>query len=434
MRRLLLGFLLMLLWQPLLAAPRNIEVVTYPPGAEVRDQFNRYLGLTGEAFRVDRNDYQTADLELHLSLKGYQPYRYPFKLTDSGADRVPPTGVITLQPNNSWVRVRDYVRYHPWILLLLAAAAAGAFQVRRRIRDSEARAQLLEDYQPADKEGADSLMMQVLGNYRLVSELGHGGMATVYRGLPVDSMDEKDAVAVKVLSRDLAKRTEFVERFRREVDVCRGLSHAAIVRLLDWGEQDGYVYLVMELMPGETLRPHMVDGAVPTEEGIAWLDAVMAGVAHAHEKGVVHRDLKPENIMLTAGGKAKVMDFGLARGLQSEKLTKTGTALGTPAYMAPEQIKSEELTPASDQYALGIIAYEMFTGRLPFENADPMQVLFAQVSDPPPAPREIRPELPLRFQAAVLKMLAKQPGERFPSVELARAELIAALKEDTTAI
>jgi serine/threonine-protein kinase len=158
-----------------------------------------------------------------------------------------------------------------------------------------------------------------------------------------------------------------------------------------------------------------------------YIQPLFAAVDYAHNQGVVHRDLKPENIMITITDVVKVADFGLGRALDSESLTRTDTALGTPAYMAPEQVKGVHFEPASDQYALGVVAYEVLCGKRPFEAAEPVQMIFKHVSEPPRPPRDLRPDIPADVEAVLLKMLAKEPHERYATVAEAGKHLVEAL-------
>ena len=208
-------------------------------------------------------------------------------------------------------------------------------------------------------------------------------------------------------------------RFNREVEVSNTLNHRNIVQLIDWGEEDKMLYLVMEIVDGDTLREETKE-PMSEERFLELFRQISAGLEHAHQQGIVHRDLKPTNIMLTSKGIIKIMDLGLAKSAsQAHKVTQTGDALGTPAYMPPEQISGGTLTPKSDQYALGIVAYEMLTGgRIPFEGdpEDPMKLIMQQLSEKPPPIREWRPSIPEALEKAINRMLEKDPNARFESM------------------
>jgi len=200
------------------------------------------------------------------------------------------------------------------------------------------------------------------------------------------------------------------------------------VRTLQSGESADGLFLVLEFVDGAPLAQEVVPGGLPLAKVAPWLDALMDGLAYAHERGVVHRDLKTDNIMLTKAGELKIMDFGLARRHDlSQRITQTGNAVGTPAYMAPEQITDTAADPRSDQYALGVLAFELLTGRRPFEAPDAISIVLLQLREPPPAPRSLRPDLPPSVEEWILRLLAKAPEQRFPTMAAARQAFQAAL-------
>jgi len=284
-----------------------------------------------------------------------------------------------------------------WLAMLALAAAAAAFAARRREarrrneRRHAARLRVL-------KQGDDPQLLRTVAGYRLVSRLGSGGMAVVYRALPEATLEESEAVAVKLMLCD--SRTDR-QRFRREAEVSSKLMHPNIVRIHDAGDQDGQLYLVMELIEGRTLRHY---------QGDFWpvFAPLLDALEYAHGKGVVHRDLKPDNVMLTERGRVVVMDFGLAVRPDSLHVTAQGSLLGTPAYMSPEQIRGLVVDGRSDQYSLGVMACELLCGRHPFPDAeDPMALIMRHLQDEP----EIGCEPGV--QAVLRKMLAKSPEGRY---------------------
>ena len=299
----------------------------------------------------------------------------------------------------------------PLALLALALGAVAATLLgTRRARKLEA---LLATAEHTSLTGAK------LGRYRLLDRLGRGGMARVYRALPADELEADKAVAVKILQAEMAEDPEMRKRFGREVRMCQQLDHPGIVRIHDWGEDGDLVYLVMELVEGGTLRERIEQGGLEPAEV---LGQMFQAVAYAHSRGVVHRDLKPENVMLTARGRVKLMDFGLGKEHNSTNLTQSGAILGTPAYMAPEQIQGVGFEQGTDQYALGVIAFELLTGRQPFQADDPVQLLFKHVAEEPP-PAGISPAV----DAVLARMLAKSPAHRYPTVEEAGRALLEAM-------
>jgi len=291
---------------------------------------------------------------------------------------------------------------------------------------------------PPGKAGLDrasSLSNQILdARYQVLKKLGEGGMSYVYLAKEISS----DAiVAIKVLSPRLASDKSSVERLRREAGLAMRLDHPNVCRILRLGEsEDGLIYLVMPFLKGELLSDREVRGG-PMEMtlGVTLLKQMCAGLHHAHELQIIHRDLKPENVMLVpedggaAGGgveRAVVMDFGLAKERRADpaiaKLTATGIILGTPEFMSPEQIRGKPLDARSDIYALGIVAFEMFTGKLPFQGRNAQEMMIARLRSQPIAIRTLRPDIPDAVEKALTKSLQTNPDDRFTTaIEFAEA-------------
>ena len=249
--------------------------------------------------------------------------------------------------------------------------------------------------------------------YTLVEPLGSGGMAEVY--LAHDEVLDR-AVALKILRGQYADDEEFVERFRREAQSAAGLSHPNIVSIYDRGRsEDGAYYIAMEYVPRGTLKDRISrDGAL--EPGMAAGVALQIADAlqAAHESGVIHRDIKPQNVLITKTGDIKVTDFGIARATSSP-LTATSAVLGTAGYMSPEQAMGEPVGQGSDLYSLGVVLYEMLTGDIPFRAESPIAQAMMHVNERPRSPREVNPEVPEPLDALTLKLLAKDPEDRYPS-------------------
>jgi DNA-binding beta-propeller fold protein YncE len=248
-----------------------------------------------------------------------------------------------------------------------------------------------------------------VGRYEIVKEVGRGGMAVVYLARQSD-LDRN--VALKELAAFHAADRVLVDRFVRESRVAGSLSHPNIVTVHDFFEHDNIPFIAMEYIERGSLRQLMPGLTASQIAGV--LEAVLAGLAHAARHGVVHRDLKPENLMVTAEGTVKIADFGIARALNSltARLTATGTAIGTPAYMAPEQATGDEVGPWTDLYSLGIVAYELLVGEVPFQYDEPMRILLRHVNDEVPPPRQQRPDLDPRMSEWVQWLLRKDPSER----------------------
>ncbi|HNX96914.1 MAG TPA: protein kinase, partial [Candidatus Aminicenantes bacterium] len=259
------------------------------------------------------------------------------------------------------------------------------------------------------------------GRYRILEILGSGGMGRVYR---VYDQELSMEVALKVLHPRFTLDDHAVERFRDELKLARRISHRNICRLYDIGRAGDQLFLSMELIGGETLRTLIAQrGKLPAGQALEILREMAEGLIEAHRHGIVHRDLKPQNVMVDGQGHVKVMDFGIAVSLHEERPAENGVVLGTPQYMAPEQVSGTPADHRVDVYALGIIGTEMLTGAPPFTGESAMQIACRQVTDAPPDPRQRVPDLPPPVCGLLRRMLAKDPGQRIPDMKSLVAEL-----------
>ena len=263
-----------------------------------------------------------------------------------------------------------------------------------------------------------------LGRYVLSRKIGAGGMAEVW-----EAFDEglHRSVAVKVVRDEIAGEAEFRERFIREARLAAQLEHPRILPIYDFGTEAGVTYLVMPLLPGGSLKER-ISGPMPADEAVEALAAIAAALDHAHGRGVLHRDVKPSNVLVDASGSLLLADFGLAKNTAvSSELTVAGMVVGTPAYMAPEQAIGRPVDARADQYALGIVAFELLTGRTPFRSESPFAILDKHLREAPPPPSSFVPDLPPEVDAVLAKALSKQPQERFGTCRQMVEALAAAL-------
>jgi serine/threonine protein kinase len=289
-----------------------------------------------------------------------------------------------------------------------------------------------ESHRRRKKKMLTSLEGQSLGKYRIMEPLGRGGMAQVYRAYH-PQLDRY--VAIKVLRSDLVEEAEFLARFRREAQSVAHLRHENVVQVHDFDVEGAVYYMVMELLEGDTLKVRLNEyrargERMPTGEMLRITLDALHGLAYANSEGIVHRDIKPANILLTKRGQAVLTDFGIAQIVGGTNYTVSGALMGTLAYMAPEQGLEGTTGIHSDIYSLGIVFYEMLTGRPPFDADTPLAILMKHVNDPLPLPRTINQDIPESFERVVLKALAKKPDDRFQTAD----EMIQALEAAATEV
>jgi beta-lactam-binding protein with PASTA domain/predicted Ser/Thr protein kinase len=262
------------------------------------------------------------------------------------------------------------------------------------------------------------------GRYELHRRLARGGMADVF--LARDQLLDRP-VAVKVLFPEFATDPNFVERFRREAQSAANLNHPNIVSVYDWGQEQGTYFIVMEYIDGRSLADILrTEGPLHPQRAAEVASDIAAALGFAHRNGVVHRDVKPGNVLISPTGQVKVADFGIARALGADpesNLTQAGSVMGTATYFAPEQAQGLRLDPRSDLYSLGVVLYEMVTGRPPFTGESPVAIAYKHVQEQPAPPRHVNTNVPVPLEAIILKLLAKNPQQRYPSADDLRADL-----------
>jgi eukaryotic-like serine/threonine-protein kinase len=272
--------------------------------------------------------------------------------------------------------------------------------------------------------------------YTLDRKIGSGGMADVWLA---DDTELDRKVAIKILHDKYAQDSEFVQRFQREAQAAAGLQHPNVVGIFDRGAFDGTYFIAMEYVDGPSLKD-LVKGGMAPKEAIDFTRQILSAARFAHRKGIVHRDLKPQNVLIDDEGRARVADFGIARAGENSDITATGSVMGTAQYISPEQAQGKDTTPRSDIYSIGVVLYEMLTGRVPFEGESAVAVALKQVSEAPRRPSAINPNVPPALDAVVMRALAKDPEARFKDADAFLKALDAAEKapdkprpEDTAA-
>ena len=260
----------------------------------------------------------------------------------------------------------------------------------------------------------------IAGRYELEKLVGSGGMSNVFRAH--DRLLER-TVALKILHEQYTRDDDYVERFRHEARAVAKLAHPNIVTVIDRGEQDGRQFIVFEYVDGQNLKDLTREGPLEVRDAIGLTLQVARALSFAHDRGLVHRDVKPQNVLLNEDGQAKVTDFGIARSLDVQGVTQTGTVLGTSDYIAPEQARGQRVDPKTDIYSLGAVLYELLVGDVPFAGDNFVAVAMRHVNEPVPSVLERRPDCPSRLDFAIQRAMAKDPDDRFESMDDFVAEL-----------
>ncbi|HEX3454612.1 MAG TPA: Stk1 family PASTA domain-containing Ser/Thr kinase, partial [Gaiellaceae bacterium] len=268
---------------------------------------------------------------------------------------------------------------------------------------------------------SDSLIDTLFdGRYRIQRKLGAGGMADVYLA---EDQELGRRVAIKILNSRHGNDDQFIERFRREAKNAAALNHPNIVSIYDRGEAEDTYYIAMEYLDGRTLKELIVSrGAAPVNVAIEYARQILSALRFAHRHGIVHRDIKPHNVLVDGEGRVKVTDFGIARAGTSQ-MTEAGLIVGTAQYLSPEQARGGEVDPRSDLYSLGIVLYELLTGKTPFDGETPVEIAMKHLSTAPKPPSKLRPDVPPELDAVVLRALAKNPDDRYQNADEMEADL-----------
>ncbi len=357
--------------------------------------------------------------EFTLSADGYVPKVISLTAPElRGSRRLPSQGTYRLEPvgSGSWLA--------PGLALLVLGVGAGGFILGRRGRQQQTPP---STRLPQTTSGRADPIPPTGPPYVIKEKIAEGGMAIIYRGTSPKAPGRE--VAIKVVRPELLEDRDTKKRFLREIEICSKLNHPNLVRMYDTGVgPDGETYLVMELLEGRTLSEELDDDIQPPREKIAnILLPLCKALAYIHKKGMVHRDVKPSNIFLDRTG-VKLVDLGIARGLEFEAITRTGMAVGSPHYMAPEQAKGE-VRPESDQYAVGVILFEMLTGDRPYPEGDPIEVITQHLTAPVPSIFHEVPDASPLLEVVVQRLMAKRPETRFPSITEAAQAIETALAD-----
>jgi len=408
-----------------MAVPAGIKVTATRPNSAVyvaptgTTDFS-YAGNAGSAPLVVPVDVNgTYDVRVEAPADFFHVYRGEKQGVGARADVT-----VLLRRELLWPRV--IISVAPLVLGVL-------FFLLTRVTRLKSTASTLEG-QLADAESYASLkpgqLPRKIGPYKVLSRLGSGGMAVVFK--VEDAYG--DVYALKVPDPRILDDPELSARFFREMEIGRTLRHPGVVRIFDVhkGDADTHPYIAQEFVEGETLRAALNRQGALSEDRAREIARGLADIlSYAHSQGIVHRDVKPSNVMLRPDGSLRLMDFGIAKAATLETMTGTDTTLGTPAYMAPEQVDSHEATVQSDVYALGVVLFEMLAGRLPFEEADPYRMLVRKIRERPPRVSSIQPRVSHRMDNLVALLLQADPGKR-PDSAGTVARMLAMTEEEAT--
>lgn len=425
------------------SALRNVIFLTDPPGAQVYITLYAYpqqpqaIGVSGKPVIWDLSSHgrdhryeiqfmlrHYRDKTIVLESDGFYTGRHHYYPASGQPIRLEPV-IPVIIPLYYWGRNNTAAS----IAVICSITAGMLFLIygfllprNRRLNLKIAQVSRWETIAARVKK-ADSMNGYIIGSYRLVEKIAEGGMASVYRAVPKETLDEENSAAIKLMSEDISGDEDYCSRFKREMSITSIMDHPSILRVYDYGEQQGILYLVMELAEGGTLKDRIPHHGLSLESFYRYFKPVIEAIHYAHGRGIIHRDIKPENVLLTDRGLVRVTDFGVAHLKYHSAITVTGETLGTPAYMAPEQVTSNQTDERTDQYSLGIMAYQMLTGQLPFQDEKTVNIIYKQVKETPLPPVSVRPDLPERIDRMVMRMLEKEPGKRFPSLKEVTLEL-----------
>jgi tRNA A-37 threonylcarbamoyl transferase component Bud32 len=383
--------------------PYNGKVFFYDRGTGRLEK----SGVTGKPVELERKPYRLV-VKAHEGLFSY--YTVDETYTDPQAN--PSTSISKTPQQHQVYRLGIII---PLIAVLVAAVSAVVFRKLLALKIDE-----LTNTKKALADATFSTkidgMLEKVGQYDVLERIGQGGMATVYK--VKDGYG--DVYALKVPHAHIFNVPEFKARFIREAEMIKTLHHPNIVRMYDYstGEDRSMPYICMEYVTGTSLKTFMANNpSLPLKRVVRIVSDVASALGYAHSQGIVHRDIKPENIMFTGKNEIKIMDLGIARSSDAKTLTATGTTLGTPYYLAPEQIESKNVDGRADLYSLGVVFYEMICQRPPFDSEEPVNIIVMHVTQAPDPPSKYNALIPHGIERIILKMLEKRPDDRFQTAE-----------------
>ena len=422
----------------------SLHITSRPSGATVylddtligeTDITIHAVPIGSHKLRLEREGYAT--VEQIISVKSGRTIRIPLVLARGGGrspitvdEAVPPLRELLAEFINPWVIMLVLLLLSGVVVVALIIRAIHArrspARVQRASQPARAKVRSKRLKIPAQAKGITLKRAAALGNYRILGKITGGGMATIYKATHIKN---GGMAVLKVPYDQFQNDRRFIERFRREAELGQKLLHDNIIRIYEYGtSKEGVTFIAMEYLPGIDLREYLDSHrTMPIKEAVRTVVQVCRALGYAHDKGVVHRDIKPENIMLPDNrgkGKVVLMDFGVAHAAYLGTVGTRSSYLGTPYYMSPDQISRRKVDGRSDIYSLGVVFFEMLTGKRPFDDTDPLKVLIKHRESPPPKPRSLNRKIPGALEKIVLKMLTKRPTDRYKSV----AALMSALK------
>ncbi|MBI1749608.1 MAG: protein kinase [Acidobacteria bacterium] len=371
-----------------------------------------------------------AQILISRSVRNALPSDFPFRCNQVGEIELKKGGEKEEVFEVVWTETQTYVelRHHTTVALKRGDLKAPGLNIEDLVQPSPP--PLATQKTPAAETSSTTTPLPAVSlsaRYELLGELGAGGMGIVYKA---KDRETGDLVALKVLRPEVAADAEGMARFKHELRVTRRITHKNVCRIHEFSRTEDSAFISMEMVEGESLRQILARfGSMTPKKGVQIAQQICAGLREAHSQGIVHRDLKPENVMIDQAGNVKLMDFGIARSNLGLAATAAGVVVGTPAYMAPEQVQGRTADARSDIYSLGLILYEIFTGTPAFRGKTPVEVVFKQLKETPPPPRQLEPTLPLHIELAIVRCIEKDPADRFQSVDDLEAALAGKLEE-----